>query len=310
VSGPPRWVTVPVARVVEETADARSFVLAEPLPYKAGQFVTVRIPDGSSRCYSFSSAPQTDELPKFTVKRMPNGKVSNWLCDNTPAALELLPPAGSFTRPDPAEPALFLAGGSGITPIMSLIKEALSVHGGPLFLLYANRDAANVIFADELRRMPDRLTVAHWYGPPTADDVRNLVRGVEDRETYICGPEPFLDVAAAALSPDRIHVERFLAVASTDAGSESSTVEVMIDGAVHTLPWPADRRLLEVVEDAGLNPPFSCRQGNCSACACRLVEGEVTLVHNEVLEDEDFAEGWTLACQALPKSPLIRVTYD
>ena len=310
MSGPPRWVTVPVARVGEETADTRSFVLAEPLPYKAGQFVTVRIPDGSARCYSLSSAPQTDELPAFTVKRIPNGKVSNWLCDNAPASVELLPPAGSFTRPDPAAPARFLAGGRGITPIMSLIKEALSVQGGPLFLLNANRDATNVIFAGELRAMPDRLTVAYWYGPPTADDVREQVRGLDRRETYICGPEPFLDVCIEAVGTHRAHVERFLAVPEASTADAASTVEVSLDGQVHTLPWPADRRLLEVIEDAGLHPPFSCRQGNCSACACRLVEGEVTLVHNEVLQDEDFAEGWTLACQALPKSALIRVTYD
>ncbi len=82
-----------------------------------------------------------------------------------------------------------------------------------------------------------------------------------------------------------------------------------LDGQTHRLPWPAGTRLLDVIIGAGLNPPFSCRQGICGACACRVLSGEVELVNNEVLEDEDFAEGYILACQALARSETVAVTY-
>ena len=83
-----------------------------------------------------------------------------------------------------------------------------------------------------------------------------------------------------------------------------------LDGQTHRLPWPAGVRLLDLLIDAGLNPPYSCRQGTCGACACRLLDGEVDLLHNEVLEDEDFAEGYILACQAMPRTETVAVTYS
>jgi 3-ketosteroid 9alpha-monooxygenase subunit B len=320
---------------IEETPDACSLVLAVPpelaveFAYRPGQFLTVRVPGQAggtvSRCYSLSSSPHTDRHPTITVKRMPDGYASNWICDRVRAGgeLEVLPPAGAFTPDSLDENLLLLAGGSGITPVMSIVKSVLAQGRGHLALLYANRDPGSVIFGTELdeleTRQPDRLFVSHWLdnatGPPTADGLAAALPPYADRPAYVCGPEPFVAVACAALlragvPEDRIHIERFQSTVDIPETEPVATVEVTLDGRTHRLSWPAGTRLLDLFLAAGLNAPFSCRQGTCAACACRILDGDVELVHNEVLEDEDFAEGYTLACQALPRSASITVTYS
>jgi 3-ketosteroid 9alpha-monooxygenase subunit B len=325
-----------VAEVIAETADACSLVLDVPpamaadFAYRPGQYLTVRVPRGGdgtvSRCYSLSSSPHTDEKPKITIKRVREGHASNWICDNVRAGteLEVLTPAGSFTPGSLDGDLLLLAGGSGITPMLSIIKSALAHGSGHLALVYANRDAGSVIFHADLlalaERHPDRLCVTHWLdasqGPPTADRLGALLSPYSGRDAYACGPEPFVAVACAALAAiglpeERIHIERWEStVDASGAGDPVATAEVDLDGQVRRLPWPANMRLLDLLIAEGMNPPFSCRQGTCGACACRVVSGEVELVHNEVLEDEDFAEGYTLACQALPRSETVIVTYS
>ena len=335
-----------VAEVVEETTEARSLVLAVPpalaadFAYRPGQFLTVRVPaaagDAVARCYSLSSSPYTDAQPKITVKRVPDGRVSNWICDNVRAGteLDLLPPSGSFTPATLDADLVLLAAGSGITPVMSIVKSVLSHGTGHLALLYSNRDADSVIFADELGRLatahPERLTVVHWlddiHGIPTAAELSAPLRPYADRDAFVCGPPAYLDVACQALAgvgvpTERVHVERFESIVEDDlsivdsglASPEDATspvVEVTLDGQTVRLPWPPGSRLLDVLIAAGLNPPYSCRQGICGACACRMLTGKVELAHNEVLEDEDFADGYILACQALPRSDEVSVTYS
>lgn len=329
---------LPIAAVIRETADAVSLVLDVPpelsadFAYRPGQFLTVRVPARQgpvARCYSLSSTPGLDERLKITVKRVVDGHASNWICDTVEAGavLEVLPPAGLFTPASVDGDLLLLAGGSGITPVISILKDALARGAGHLTLVYANRDAASVIFGDELQRLesrhPGRLRVLHWFdaaqGPPTVDGLDPLLRLHADRDVFICGPEAFLAVARASLEgmdvpTSRIHVEKFSSLVESpvvdDEEEPKNTAVVTIDGQTHTLPWPPNKRLLDVIMDAGLNPPYSCRQGICGACATRLVEGEVELVNNEVLEEEDFADGYTLACQALPVTDTVTVTYE
>ncbi|GGQ72501.1 ferredoxin--NADP reductase [Couchioplanes azureus] len=320
-----------VARVIAETADARSLVLSVPpalaaeFGYRPGQYLTVRVPGGGgtvARCYSLSSSPHTDTDLKITVKRVRDGQASNWICDHVEpgAELDLTPPAGEFTPASLDDDLLLLAGGSGITPVMAIIKSVLAQGRGRLALVYANRDAGSVIFAGELaalrERHPDRLTVTHWLdherGAPRGEDLAPLLRPYARREAFVCGPEPFVVVARQALeragvAPQRVRVERFESMLPTTL---DATAEVTLDGQTHRLAWPAGTRLLDVIMSAGLNPPFSCRQGNCGTCACRLVDGDVELVRNEVLEEEDFAEGYILACQAVARTGRVAVTYD
>jgi 3-ketosteroid 9alpha-monooxygenase subunit B len=187
-----------VDAVIEETADARSFVLSgASFSVRPGQFLTVRAGD-VARCYSLSSAP--GEPLKITVKRTPDGYGSVWMCSQLAVGCELdvLAPAGVFTPKSLDGSLLAFAAGSGITPVMSIIRAVLTQGSGRVFLVYANRDAESVIFARELdeltRAHPDRLVVVHWLesvqGLPFEAGLRAFVR--ECDEAFVCGPAPFI----------------------------------------------------------------------------------------------------------------------
>jgi len=340
MTAPRAYYQVQVAEVISETDDACSLVLAVPpelasaFTYRPGQFLTVRVPhdrDGSvARCYSLSSSPHTGDRPTITVKRMTDGYASNWIADHLAAGsvLETLPPAGTFSPRSLEGDFLLFAGGSGITPVISILKSALEQGHGRIVLVYANRDERSVIFGSELRRLAaaaeHRLLVVHWLdslqGPPTAPAMAALARPYASHDLFVCGPDPYLAVVRQGLSQlgvpaQRIHVERFLSLAenpfeATEAsGGVAATLQVTLDGETRLLPWPPGARMLDVLIDEGLDPPFSCREGICGACACQLTGGEVEMAHNEVLEAEDVAEGYILACQAVPLTEAVSITY-
>ena len=332
--------TVPVAEVVRESDDACSLVLDVPPPlaatfgYRPGQFITVRVPSdltGSvARCYSLSSSPVTGERPAITVKRTAAGFASNWILDQVTAGtvLDLLPPAGTFSPRSLDGDFLLFAAGSGITPVMSILKSVLAAGRGRVVLVYANRDEQSVIFGASLRRLAaaaaDRLVVVHWLdsllGVPAAAAIAALARPYVSYDAFICGPDPYLALVRDGLGQlgvpgRRVHVERFVSLAENPfeetlvAGGLAATLSVTLDGVTKKLPWPAGTRMLDVLIDAGLDAPYSCRQGVCGACACQLNGGEVEMAHNEVLEAADIADGYILACQAVPVTPEVSITY-
>jgi 3-ketosteroid 9alpha-monooxygenase subunit B len=336
------YFQVPVAEVVRETDDACSLVLDVPAElgaafgYRPGQFITVRVPSeqtGSvARCYSLSSSPHAGDRPAITVKRTDGGYASNWIHNYVTAGsvLDVLPPAGTFVPSVLNADFLLFAAGSGITPVMSILKSALVAGRGRVVLVYANRDERSVIFGAALRDLAagsaGRLTVVHWLdsllGVPSAAAIAALARPYAGHEAYICGPDPFLALVREALGQlgvpaRRVHVERFLSLAdnpfevdSAAAGGPEATLAVTLeDGATKRLRWPAGVRMLDVLIDAGLDAPYSCRQGICGACACQLTGGEVEMAHNEVLEQTDLDEGYILACQAVPLTSDVRITY-
>ncbi|WP_308257277.1 ferredoxin--NADP reductase [Pseudonocardia lacus] len=337
-----------VREVVVETADARSVVLevppehAERFRYAPGQFLTVRVPGSggrtAARCYSLAGVPGLDEHLTVTVKRVAGGAVSNWICDNLRPGheLEALPPAGRFTPASLDADLLLFAGGSGITPIMSIARSVLERGSGTVVLCYANRDEQSVIFADRLRelaaRYPGRMVLRHLLesaeGLPTVARLRDLAEPHRDREAaFVCGPAPFMAAVVAALAEagvpaDRVVLERYLSLSSDpfaepaeaqeiDAAADpTARLVVTIDGGRHELDWPRSTLLLDLLREAGLDAPYSCREGACSACSCRLRSGAVAMAHNEVLEQEDLDDGWVLACQSRPVSDEVEVTYD
>lgn len=331
---------VPVAEVIRETGDASSLVLDVPPPlaaafaYRPGQFVTVRIPSdltGSvARCYSLSSCPKTGDRPTITVKRTAGGYASNWILDHVTAGtvLDLLPPAGMFCPQSLDGDFLLLAAGSGITPVMSILKSALAAGRGRIVLVYANRDEQSVIFGPELRRLAadagGRLAVVHWLdsllGVPTAAGIMSVARPYASYDAFICGPDPYLAAVRDALGRlgvpgRRVHAERFVSLAENPfeqtpaAGGTAATLSVTLDGTTTLLPWPAGTRMLDVLIEAGLDAPYSCRQGICGACACQLTGGQVEMAHNEVLEAADIADGYILACQAVSLTPQVSISY-
>ena len=312
----------------------------ERLRYAPGQFLTLRVPSertGSvARCYSLCSSPFTDDALTVTVKRTADGYASNWLCEHARAGMRIhvLAPSGNFVPKTLDDDFLLIAAGSGITPIMSITKSALAEGSGQVTLLYANRDDRSVIFADALRELadkyPDRLTVVHWLeslqGMPSVTALANLAAPYTDRPVYICGPGPFMDAAREALEllkvpAPQVHIEVFKSLDSdpfaavkiddTAPGDQPpATAVVQLDGETHTVSWPRNAKLLDVLLAKGLDAPFSCREGHCGACACTLRSGKVSMEVNDVLEQQDLDDGLILACQSHPESDSVEVTYD
>lgn len=328
-----------VSQVIPETADACSIVFDSPgLDYKPGQFLTLRIPSdrcGSvARCYSLSSSPHVDKSLKVTVKRTVDGYGSNWICDSVSPGdeLESLAPAGIFTPSSLDGKLLLFAAGSGITPVMSIVKSTLAAGSGRVVLVYANRDERSVIFADELAALvaqhPSRLSVIHWLesvqGLPSVETMTMLVRPYAAYEAFVCGPAPFMTAVRAALTTlgverGKVHIEKFKslganpfeqAVVTESTNARTAAVTVTLDGETNRYDWPADTKLLDLLLARGLDAPYSCREGACSACAIRLVAGEVKMLNNDVLDQEDLDDGIRLACQSLPVTDEVEISYE
>ncbi|QRY61608.1 ferredoxin--NADP reductase [Gordonia sp. PDNC005] len=343
-----RSAILTVAEVIDETADARSIVFDIPdvhaekfADYLPGQFLTLRVPSDQTgsvaRCYSLSSAPKHDKLPKVTVKRTVDGYGSNWICDNLAAGvqIEALPPSGVFTPSNIHAPMLLLAAGSGVTPVMSILKTALATGTGPITFFYANRSENDVIFAAELRELqdkhPGRLTVIHWLetvqGLPSEKKLATLFAPMaHTHSAYMCGPAPFMDavhrgLAKAKFDHHNVHSEVYNSLSgdpfvevehaevSAEEAADAAQVEVELDGETHELAWPRSRTLVDVMLAAGLDAPYSCQEGECGSCACTLTEGTVEMEVSGALDPDDIADGYILGCQAKPTSDRLRVEF-
>lgn len=326
-----------VADVIDETTDARSFVLtippalAERFAYAAGQFCTFRATIGGEtvvRCYSMSSSPDTGDLFTVTVKRVPGGRMSNWMNDALAPGdtIEVMPPAGRFVLRATETPIVAFAGGSGITPILSIVKSALATTAREIALVYANRSPESVIFAGALERLRDRsggrLSVHHHLdsekGFLDAAACAMLIGDRRRADFYVCGPSPYMEVVQAGLDqlevdPGRVFVERFELSDETPApGEESETESIVIrlQGRKHRVGYEPGDTILETARRAALRPPFSCERGNCGTCMAYLDEGRVAMRANNVLGDDEVADGWILTCQAIPRSREVVVDYD
>jgi ferredoxin-NADP reductase len=326
-----------VSDVVDETVDARSFVLeipaalADRFAYAAGQFCTFRATIGGEsvvRCYSMSSSPEAGDRFAVTVKRVPGGKMSNWMNDvlRTGDTIEVLPPAGLFVLRAAEVPIVAFAGGSGITPVVSIIKTALLTTTREIALVYANRGAGSVIFADQLERLRagsgGRLTIHHHLDAERGLlDTEGCVRLVGDRahaDFYVCGPAPYMEIVEAALARrgvvrSQVFIERFDPPGDEPPAGESSATEsivIRLDRRKHAIGYQPGDTILDAARRAGLSPPFSCEAGNCGTCMARLEEGRATMRANNALSPEEVDAGWVLTCQAIPTSRVVVVSYD
>lgn len=335
--------------VVAESADAVTVSfdvpkeLAEHFGYLPGQFLTLRVPSGQTRsvarCYSLSSGPTVDARLAVTVKRTVGGYASNWLCDNVSAGdtVAVLPPSGTFVARDLTRDVLLCAAGSGITPIMSITRSILHSGTGRIALLYANRDRESTIFLRRLTELaeqfPGRLMLLHWWeddkGLPAAGDIANIVAPYADRDVYLCGPEGFMAVTRTGLqqlgvAAHHIRCEEYRSLADNPfeapspvavspapaAAGEHPRVTVELDGEIHELAWPKDTTLLQLLIDAGLDPPYVCRESACGTCVCSVKTGQTRMRMNESLIDDELEMGLTLACQTLPESGQLHIAFD
>jgi 3-ketosteroid 9alpha-monooxygenase subunit B len=361
-----------VLDVVAETEDACTVVLdqgehAGAFTYRAGQFLTVAVPSEqtgiAARCYSLSSSPHDHGPLAITVKRTDGGYASNWICDNLKPghSLQVLPPGGIFTPASYDVDLLLFAGGSGVTPIISIARTALAEGSGRIVIFYANRNESSVIFARELAEMaslnPERVLVVHWLesvqGLPSQAQLKAFAEQYADFSAFVCGPAPFMKATVDALREldfprERRHQEKFVslggnpfgpavgtpaaaerevesevaaassddavtgddAVGEPDASGEGTHVVVELDGEIYEYDdWDAGTTLLDYLEKKGVSSPYSCGEGECSACAFRILEGEVKMLRNEILDDGDLADGLRLGCQSVPASETVKVTY-
>jgi len=303
----------------------------EPLP------VTFRTEvDGRRlvRCYSLSSSPVTDEAPKVTIKRVDEGRVSNWMNDHVAAGdeLEVMKPSGVFCLQARDRDIRMFSGGSGITPCISIIKTALTTTDRRIHLLYANRDERSIIFRRELDELaaahPGRLAVTHRLddreGFATRAVVEAWLGGATGADFYVCGPGPFMDVVEGALQglgvpEERIFIERFESPEDPDIGASTSGVSapegasvvvIHLDGVRHEVHVAPDETILHAARAAGLEPPFACEEGYCGCCMAKVKDGEVQMRMNDGgVDDAQIADGWVLTCQSEPRTPAVEVEY-
>ncbi|MGZ8364584.1 MAG: 1,2-phenylacetyl-CoA epoxidase subunit PaaE [Caulobacteraceae bacterium] len=348
-----------VREVRRETPDAVSIVfdtpadLADLYRFEAGQYLTLRHDlDGEEvrRNYSVCVSPLDGEL-RIAVKEVGGGLFSRHANQTLKAGdvIDVMPPMGRFTlAPDPERAGRYVAfaGGSGITPIMSLIRTVMASEPASRFtLFYGNRNTASVIFLEALaglkNQFMDRLEIFHFL--QDEEEEIALFNGILDRakcdevlahladvphtdQFFICGPGPMMDAAEAALlargvAADKIKIERF----TTDALSGERLaraeqlqqkaaglkIEVTLDGRRAKVAFDAERgNILDSVRAAGLPAPFACKGGVCATCRARVTAGTVEMKANYGLSPEEVAQGYVLTCQSVPTSEGVAVSYD
>lgn len=348
-----------VIEVRREIADAVSLrlrvpdELAEQFRYSPGQHLTLRTEiagDEIRRNYSICSAPHEGEL-RVAIKRVPRGAFSTWANGDIRAgqSIDVMPPHGSFTWSfDPARKARYaaFAVGSGITPILSLVKTALREEPeSRVALFYGNKTTASIMFLDEIAdlkdRYIDRFQIYHFLtaekgdidlfnGRLDADRLLRVFGALVDPATldaaFICGPAAMMDATEAALAQagmaaDRILSERFTsgeltaeqraAVKELEQEAAGKPVWVTLEGRRRKITFDPDKgNVLENARAAGLPAPFACKAGVCATCRARVVKGEVRMVRNYGLSDAEVAQGYVLTCQAVPVSDEVELDFD
>ncbi len=353
-----KFHSLPVGRVDRETRDAVAITFAVPdalrdqFRFEQGQHLTLRTDLAGQdvrRSYSICSAVQDGTL-RIAVKKTPGGVFSTWANEALKAGdrIDVMPPLGHFNVAlDAAASRHYLgfAAGSGITPLLSIVKTTLAMEPSSRFtLVYGNRASGTVMFKEELAALKDlylgRFNLVHVLSRE-AQDIE-LLHGRIDRAkadallakwvnlddidtTFVCGPEGMMDAVIAALKargvPDsRIRIERFaasipkhthVAQAAPEPGHTECEVTVILDGATRTfILEKAKENILDAGLRNGVELPYSCKGGVCSTCRCRLVQGEVDMDVNFALEDYEVARGFILSCQSYPVTDKVTIDFD
>jgi ring-1,2-phenylacetyl-CoA epoxidase subunit PaaE len=357
MSHTPRFHRLAVNDLRRETADAVSLTFAIPKDltedyrFAPGQYLTLRtVMDGEEvrRSYSICSGPDDGEL-RIAVKKVDGGAFSNWAADELKAGdeLDVMTPTGRFgvaPQPDRARTYVGFAAGSGITPILSLVKGVLAREpDSRFFLFYGNRSTSGMLFREALEELKDRfierLSVFHvisgeeqdipiLHGRLDGEKVRLLLRSLVPAQSVdhvlICGPTGMSEEIEATcrdigIADDRIHVERFVsefggkprpkAVVPPSAPPRAFAA-LIIDGKRREVPVAEGEAILDAALRGGVDLPFACKGGMCSTCRAKLVEGQAEMDVNYSLEPWELKAGFILTCQAKPTTDKVVVDYD
>jgi ring-1,2-phenylacetyl-CoA epoxidase subunit PaaE len=353
-----KFYPLTVAKVKQETRDAIAVTFEVPpelksqFAYQQGQHLTLRaMIDGEDvrRSYSICSAVQ-DDLLRVAIKRTPGGMFSTWANESLKpgATLEVMPPMGHFNvplEPDSERHYLVFAAGSGITPILSIVKTTLRAEPKSRFtIVYGNRASSSVIFRDELTDLKDthmdRIKLVYVMSREQQDIELFNGRITEEKcglflrhwidigdidVAFICGPEDMMhgvsrSLQQAGLAKEKIRIELFAASIpkhahkprKADAGVQHQTeVTVIMDGSATSFTMDKDKEsLLDAGLRAGIDMRYACKGGVCSTCRCKVLDGQVEMDVNYALEDYEVARGFVLSCQSFPITDKVVVDFD
>lgn len=343
----PQFHKLEIQEIIKQTPNAVSITFNVPdklkgdFLFQAGQYITIKKEiDGEDirRAYSICSAPSSGELT-VAVKSVEDGTFSVFA--NTQLqegdTLEVSAPEGRFVlSPNAEEQYIAFAAGSGITPVMSMLKTALA-HGSSFTLIYGNKTVAETIFKTELDALSEQyasFNLHYIYSQEQVDDtlfgrcdvananyfLRNVYANQSFDKAFLCGPESMIKTVTEVLSENglsdtQIYYELFSApiedeASKIDIPEGNSEVTVLLDDEETTFIMPQKKTLLEVALKKDLDAPYSCQGGICSSCLARITEGKATMARNEILTDDEIAEGLILTCQAHPTTPRIKIDYD
>lgn len=342
-----RYLNLKVKDIIKETKDAITIVFDKAgnnISYKPGQFLTLIVPvDGKEvrRAYSLCTSPFTDDDIAVTVKRVEDGLMSNWLPDNLKVGdtIKIMEPMGSFTTefdPNKKRHLVMFAGGSGITPMMSIIKSLLVKEPDSIVsLIYCNRDIDSIIFKDALEKLQTehegRLQLVHvldeapmnWRGHSGLLNHDMLVKIFEripdwghKASTYLmCGPEGMMKNVEAILDELRIPAENIFKESfvpgtidkELQEGQPAETTEIIArevtiiyDGEEHKFTVEPGASILDTALDLGIDLPYSCQSGLCTACRGKCISGKVKMDEDEGLSESELEEGYVLNCVGHP----------
>ena len=352
-----KFFNLKIAEKIQETKDAVSLSfeiptdLQETFKYKQGQYITFKLNVGGNelrRSYSICSNPYSNEKLKVAIKQTKNGWGSIYLNQkvNAGSTLEVMAPMGGFyteLNANNKKNYYLFAGGSGITPMLSIIKAVLAIEPhSKLILFYGNLNEEAIIFRNELKEIAadSRLTVIDVLDQPTEEAFPADLKGIMDKamltkliekfvdtnsdaDYFICGPTPMMQNAEALLKEKvvdkkRVHLEYF---ATPDIPEEAieqmaSTspvncqAKVICDGDEKTIEIKAGKNILDVALDENIDAPYACQGGSCCTCRALLVEGKVQMKVNFALSEDEVKQGYILTCQSYPLTPNIVVDYD
>jgi ring-1,2-phenylacetyl-CoA epoxidase subunit PaaE len=350
-----------VAEITQETADCVSVVFDVPeslkteYQYIQGQYLTLKMNvDGEEirRSYSLCSSPATDKELRVAVKMVANGKGSTWINKkmNIGETVDVMTPMGNFYSKleyGNKKHYVLFAGGSGITPMLSILKTVLAIEPqSRITLIYGNRDEQSAIFKKQIdeiaKNNPTRMNVIHvMENPPAGTDalytgmlLPEKVRAIFDKhvglsgenEYFICGPGPMMEnvkkvLADLQVPTDKTHIEYFSAVIEAVAAAEKSLapsggkllskVTIILDGAEEQFEIASDGlTILDTAIKVKMDVPFACKGAVCCTCRAKVLEGKATMAMNYALTEQEVADGYILTCQAHPATETLVVSYD
>ncbi len=356
-----KFYKIKVSNIIKETDNTHTLYLEIPndlsdlFKYKAGQYLTLKININDKiyrRSYSISTSPEVDDKIAITIKKVQNGYISHYINDNIKKGdfIEVMPPRGNFTielSPESKKEYVFFAGGSGITPLISIIKSILKVEkSSKLTLFYSNHSEKNVIFRKEIEDLVynyrDRFTIVYiftgkeykdypYYGRVDSEKTKKLLNefirtDISEVEFFLCSVPAMMKtientLISLGVEKSMIHKESYTNSNSNDEYITdfrmneidkivSRQVHIKLYGEEFKITVEPDETILTAAMRQGYDPPFSCQIGACSTCRAKLLSGKVHMDERDALTDEEIEMGYILTCQSHPLTDNVIIDYD